>query len=287
MTLFKTVVVCTAVVVCVAVVAMWGCDQGQPKLLGPTPLKPKPPVPTPDPTPVEDMVLPESATSIGMEFKLIPAGKFIMGDASSEDNETPHEVTLTKPFKLGVYEVTQEQYEKVMGVNPSKSKGANNPVENVSWEDAIEFCRKLSELPAEKEAGNVYRLPSEAEWEYACRAGTTTKFSFGDDESELGDYAWYDDNSDRNTHPVGGKKPNAWGLYDMHGNVWEWCQDWYWDYPSGSVTDPRGPRGSYRVLRGGSWYAPAEYCRSACRGRRGPSDRILHGFRVSLSPSGK
>ena len=104
-------------------------------------------------------MLPESATSIGMEFKLIPAGKFIMGDASSEDNETPHEVTLTKPFKLGVYEVTQEQYEKVMGVNPSKSKGANNPVENVSWEDAIEFCRKLSELPAEKEAGNVYRLP--------------------------------------------------------------------------------------------------------------------------------
>ena len=289
MTLFKTVVVCTAVVVCVAVVAMWGCDQGQPKLLGPTPLKPKPPVPTPDPTPVEDMVLPESATSIGMEFKLIPAGKFIMGDASSEDNETPHEVTLTKPFKLGVYEVTQEQYEKVMGVNPSKSKGANNPVENVSWEDAIEFCRKLSELPAEKEAGNVYRLPTEAEWEYACRAGTTTKYSFGDDESELGDYAWYGVNSDQKTHPVGSKKPNAWGLYDMHGNVVEWCQDWYGDYPSGSVTDPSGATsGSYRVIRGGSWFFSAEGCRSASRYWGYPSDRSnLDGFRVSLSPSGK
>ena len=152
------------------------------------------PDPTPDPTPVatpvEDMELPESTNSIGMEFKLIPAGTFIMGDADVR-KLAPHEVTLTQPFNMGVHEVTQDQYEQVMGVNPSKSKGGNKPVEVVSWEDAVEFCRKLSELPAEKEAGNVYRLPTEAEWEYACRAGTTTKYSFGNDESEFGDYAWH------------------------------------------------------------------------------------------------
>ena len=235
------------------------------------------------------MELPESADSIGMKFKLIPAGTFTMGDASGEDDETPHEVTLTKPFKMGIHEVTQAQYEQVMGVNPSGFKGADNPVEMVSWDDAVEFCRRLSELPAEKAAGNVYRLPTEAEWEYACRAGTTTKYSFGDDESELGDYAWYGVNSDQKTHPVGSKKPNAWGLYDMHGNVFEWCQDRYGDYPSGSVTDPTGPAvGSFRVSRGGSWLYSAGSCRSAYRGRDYPSDCSLNlGFRVSLSPSGK
>jgi len=261
--LFKTVVVCVAVVV------MCGCDQGQPTA----------PVP-----------LPESADSIGMKFKLIPAGTFTMGDASGEDEETPHEVTLTKPFKMGVHEVTQAQYEQLMGTNPSESKGADNPVETLSWDDAVEFCRRLSELPAEKAAGNVYRLPTEAEWEYACRAGTTTKYSFGDDESELGDYAWYGVNSDQKTHPVGSKKPNAWGLYDMYGNVWEWCQDWEEDYPSGSVTDPSGATsGTYRMFRGGSWYYPAEECRSAIRHWNRPSVRWFHdgGFRVCLSPSGK
>ena len=238
------------------------------------------------PTSVE---LPESTNSIGMEFKLIPAGTFIMGDASGEDDETPHEVTLTKPFKMGVHEVTQAQYEQVMGVNPSEYKGANNPVEMVSWEDAVEFCRRLSELPAEKAAGNVYRLPTEAEWEYACRAGTTTKFSFGDDESDFGEYGWYRENSGRTTHPVGSKLPNAWGLYDMHGNVWEWCQDWYGDYPSGSVTDPSGATSSSRrVGRGGSWGHAAGYCRSAFRLRGLPSFRDYGrlGFRVVRS-SGK
>ena len=234
-------------------------------------------------TPVE---LPESANSVGMKFKLIPAGKFTMGEGNNA-----HEVTLTEPFQMGVHEVTQAQYEQVMGVNPSKFKGANNPVEEVSWEDAVEFCRKLSELPAEKEAGNVYRLPTEAEWEYACRAGTTTMYSFGDVESDLGDYAWYRDNSGDKAHPVGGKKPNAWGLYDMHGNVWEWCLDWYGDYPSGPVTDPMGAASgsySFSVFRGGGWSLIAEYCRSASRSRREPSFRSnLLGFRVSLSPSGQ
>ncbi len=257
------------------------------------------PDPTPVATPVEDMELPESAESIGMEFKLIPAGTFTMGEG-----DDAHDVTLTKPFKMGVHEVTQAQYEQVMGVNPSIFKGADNPVEKVNWDDAVEFCRKLSELPAEKEAGNVYRLPTEAEWEYACRAGTTTKYSFGDDESELGDYAWYGVNSDQKTHPVGSKKPNAWGLYDMHGNVVEWCQDWYGDYPSGSVTDPSGATSGsgvaqavgkavdslrvLRVLRGGCWRYPSENCKSAYRSVFGPSMSTSYmGFRVCLSPSGK
>jgi formylglycine-generating enzyme required for sulfatase activity len=164
-----------------------------------------------------------------------------------------------------MYEVTQQQYEKVMGTNPSTTKGPQNPVEKVSWNDAVEFCRKLSALPAEKSAGYVYRLPTEAEWEYACRAGTQTAYSFGDSESELGDYAWYDKNAGGTTHPVGSKKPNAWGLYDMHGNVFEWCQDWYGSYPSGSVTDPTGESsGSHRVVRGGAGTAsPSAVRRSA------------------------
>jgi formylglycine-generating enzyme required for sulfatase activity len=188
--------------------------------------------------------------SIGMRFVPIQAGTFTMGEG-----EQAHQVTLTQAFHLGQYEVTQEQYERVMGKNPSKFKGKQNPVEMVKWNDAVEFCRKLSELSEEKSAGIVYRLPTGAEWEYSCRAGTTTKYSFGDSSSELGDYAWYSKNSGKTTHPVGGKKPNPWGLYDMHGNVWEWCQDRYGDYPSGSVTDPTGAAsGSVRVSRGGSWF---------------------------------
>jgi formylglycine-generating enzyme required for sulfatase activity len=275
-------------VVCLVVVVICGCDQEQRKTLRPTPPGPSKqemltPDPTPVPTPVEDMELPESADSIGMKFKLIPAGTFTMGEG-----DDAHEVTLTQPFKIGVHEVTQAQYEQVMGVNPSHFKDADNPVEKVSWEDAVEFCRKLSELPAEKATGNVYRLPTEAEWEYACRAGTTTKFSFGDDGSEAGDYAWYNDNANRKTHPVGSKQPNAWGLYDMHANASEWCQDWKEDYPAGAVTDPTGPASaSYRVLRGGCWIHSAENCGSAYRGEGDPSYGFKDiGFRVVRS-SGK
>ncbi|MDB4353536.1 formylglycine-generating enzyme family protein, partial [bacterium] len=214
---------------------------------------------------------------------LLPPGVFTMGYKRDE-----HEVKLTKSFMLGIHEVTQTQYERVMGKNPSKFKGANNPVEQVSWEDAVKFCQKLSALPAEKAAGRVYRLPTEAEWEYACRAGTTTTYSFGDDDTELGDYAWFDGNSGKTSHPVGGKKPNAWGLYDMHGNVWEWCQDWHGDYPSGTVTDPTGAEsGSHRVYRGGGWYDPAMECRSASRSGIRASLHLDFGFRVSLSPSGE
>ena len=214
--------------------------------------------------------------SVGMLLVPIPAGTFTMGEG-----KTAHKVTLTQAFYLGVYEVTQQQYEKVMGSKPSNFKGPQNPVEQVSWNDAVEFCRKLSE-----QEGVEYRLPTEAEWEYACRAGTTTKYSFGDIESELADYAWYDENSGDTTHPVGSKKPNAWGLYDMHGNVWEWCEDWYESYPSGSLTDPTGASsGSDRVYRGGCWSIQLPiYCRSAFRYRDSPDDRIRNlGFRVLRS----
>ncbi len=231
------------------------------------------------------LVFPGTADSIGLTFKLIPAGRFTMGEAKSA-----HEVTLTKAFMLGTHEVTQAQYEQVMGVNPSHSKGADHPVEMVSWEDAVEFCRKLSDSPAEKSAGRVYRLPTQAEWEYACRAGTTTMYSFGNDESEVGDYAWYYKNSPLKPQPVGSKQPNAWGLYDMHGNVSEWCQDWFGDSPTGAVTNPTGPDlrpGIYRVFRGGAYNCDLtniRYLRSAFISRGLPSrgDRTI-GFRVALT----
>jgi len=230
----------------------------------------------------------EVTNSIGMKLRLIPAGEFMMGSPATESgrgaNETQHRVSITKPFYLAVTEVTQEQYQKVMGKNPSQFKGPQNPVEMVSWTDAVEFCRKLSAMPAEKTAGHVYRLPTEAEWEYACRAGTTTAYGFGDDASGLGDYGWFRNNSDSKTHPVGEKKPNAWGLHDMHGNVMEWCQDWYGDYRSGSATDPTGATsGSFRVFRGGSWINFAVTCRSAHRIRFPPGIQFNLGFRVLRS----
>ena len=196
-------------------------------------------------------------------------------------------MTLTRPFYMGVYEVTQHQYERVMRKNPSHFKGPQNPVENISWDDAVTFCLTLSALPEEKAAGRVYRLPTEAEWEYACRAGTTTAYSFGDNESELEQYAWFDRNSNNSTYPVGQKKANPWGLYDMHGNVREWCRDLYDVYPSGAITDPQGPsQGSSRMYRGGSLDSWAAYCRSAYRFTDGPSHWGYHlGVRLALSPS--
>jgi len=163
-----------------------------------------------------------------MEFVLIPAGTFTMGspdsDSNAYDHEKPaHQVTISEPFYMGKYEVTQAQWKAVMGENPSRFKGDDHPVENVSWEDVQQFIQKLNA----KEGKEACRLPTEAEWEYAARAGTTTIYSFGNNASQLGNYAWYDENSGNTTHPVGDKPPNPWGLYDMHGNVWEWVQDWY------------------------------------------------------------
>jgi formylglycine-generating enzyme required for sulfatase activity len=205
--------------------------------------------------------------SLGMEFVLIPAGTFQMGtkDSDANDNEKPvHTVRLTQPLYLGKYEVTQGQWQAVIGNNPSKSTGdPNRPVENVSWGDVQEFSRR----PQAREGGAAYRLPTEAEWEYAVRAGTTTRWSFGDDASQLGRYTWYEGNAGGQTHPVGQLQPNPWGLYDMHGNVWEWVQDWFGPYMSGTAVDPAGPSsGSFRVNRGGSWYFTAGFCRSAMRG---------------------
>jgi formylglycine-generating enzyme required for sulfatase activity len=183
------------------------------------------------------------------------------------------------------FEVTQEQYEQIVGRNPSVFKGAQNPVEQVSWDDAVEFCRKLS-----RKTGRHVRLPTEAEWEFACRAGSKTRFCYGDDDdySKLGDYAWYSASlttKGDSTRPVGQKKPNDWGLYDMHGNVYEWCSDWYADsYEKANKTDPAGPAsGTSRVLRGGSWFDAAYGCRSARRLGYPPVRRNHYfGFRVAV-----
>jgi len=229
----------------------------------------------------------EVTNSIGGTLKLIPAGTFTMGQVEINADTRPHQVTLTNPYYIGIHEVTNAQWKRVMGSVPSKWKDDVRPVEGVCWEDTVEFCRRLSALPEEKSSGRVYRLPTEAEWEYACRAGTTTVFSFGDDELRLRGFGWFDGNSENQTHPVGQKAPNAWGLFDMHGNVWEWCSDWYGAYPSGDATDPKGlPDASFRVRRGGGWLFTAGSCRSAYRHGHDPSLRSDSlGFRIALSPS--
>jgi len=241
----------------------------------------------------------EFTNSIGMKLVLIPKGTFMMGSPESEvghqENESQHEVTISKDYYLGAFEVTQTQYQTVTGNNPSCYQGAlvgnqnaDLPVENVSWDDAVEFCKKLSDLPEEKKAGRVYRLPTEAQWEYACRAGSKTIYSFDDEEGLLPEYGWFKRNSSQRTHTVGLLEPNAWGLYDMHGNVWEWCSDWYGEYPKNAVSDPIGPTmGTDCVNRGGCWLYQAASCRSASRNWAKPSYRDgLLGFRVALSPSG-
>jgi formylglycine-generating enzyme required for sulfatase activity len=251
--------------------------------------------------------------SVGMELVLIPPGKFRMGSPRDErghkDDEAEHEIEITRPFNLGVYEVTQAEYQRVMGGNPSwfskngrgrgkikKQKTGRFPVERVSWEEAQEFCRRLSALPKERAAKRVYRLPTEAEWEYACRAGARrpAPFSFGDSlsfrQANFDGSAPYGGaapgRSLGRTKPVGSYKPNAFGLYDMHGNVAEWCADVYQpDYLQGPKRDPRGPRtGTHRVVRGGSWVEDGVYCRSACRTNLLPGWRAYNiGFRVALS----
>ena len=240
--------------------------------------------------------------SIGMELIEIPAGKFTMGSPVDEKDhfhdEVQVRVTLTKPFGLGKYEVTQWQWQSVMGTEPWEGEVLGKadkdcPATYVNWDDATKFCQKLTEIERKSgklKAGEDYRLPIEAEWEYACRAGTETAFSFGDDESKLGEYAWFDKNTivvgEQYAHKVGLKKPNPWGLHDMHGNVFEWCSDWYGEELSGG-TDPAGPeKGSRRVARGGSWRIIPGRCRSAYRSYIDPSYRDDGlGFRVARSRS--
>ncbi|MBI3018600.1 MAG: formylglycine-generating enzyme family protein [Deltaproteobacteria bacterium] len=223
------------------------------------------------------------------DFAQIPAGSFMMGSPETEANrssdETQHQVTLTQDFQMMKTEVTQKMWVSIMSSNPSYFKGDNLPVEKVSWNDVQAFIQKLNQ----KNDGYTYRLPTEAQWEYAARAGTSTTYSFGDNAAVLGDYGWFSGNSGNKTHEVGQKNPNAFGLYDMHGNVWEWVQDWY-DisyYSSSNVTDPIGPTsGSDRVVRGGSWINRAKSLRSAIRYNYGPDDRYSNvGFRLVRTKS--
>ncbi|MBN1419892.1 MAG: formylglycine-generating enzyme family protein [Planctomycetes bacterium] len=223
----------------------------------------------------------EIATPAGIPMILVPAGEFTMGDAGGDDDEKPPHRVSVGAFWIDEYEVTQEAYERIAGRNPSKAKDPKRPVERVRWIDAVRFCNLRSAREGLAPcydletfrcdfAADGYRLPTEAEWEYACRAGTATRYAFGDDAKDLAKYGWFKDNSGGAPHPAGEKGANPWGLRDLHGNVWEWCNDWYAEDAYASRTavcaDPRGPEtGEERVLRGGSFSATAESCRSATR----------------------
>jgi formylglycine-generating enzyme required for sulfatase activity len=235
----------------------------------------------------------------------IPGGSFLMGSPKNEkgrfDDEGPvHEVQIS-PFACMRFPVTRRLYAEIMGQDPSgpEDNADDRPVNNVSWFDAVEFCNRLSarerldpcyQIEGERVQWNRgaggYRLLNEAEWEYACRAGTTTRWSFGDDEKQLGIYSWFDANSNGKPQLVGGKMPNAWGLYDMHGNVWEWCWDWFGPYTTMRQIDPAGPEdGTARVVRGSAFYYSPRNLRSADRGRFQPTVQILViGFRCARSP---
>jgi formylglycine-generating enzyme required for sulfatase activity len=251
---------------------------------------------TPDPTLPTSINQPWS-NSVGIKLGYIPAGQFDMGSRMSpaeiakayggneawfKDSQL-HHVTITRAFFIGVTPVTQAQWRQVMGDNPSVSQqnpqSADMPVERVSWEDAMHFCQALSLKEKRK-----YRLPTEAEWEYACRAGSTTEFCFGDNPADLPAYAWHNANSKDVIHLVGQLKPNAWGLYDMSGNVWQWCSDSYAPYEKGDAVDPKGAaEGTDRVMRGGAFTFPALHCRSAYRmyGRQ-DNDAEIYSFRIVM-----
>ncbi len=239
----------------------------------------------------------------GFELVFIPAGTFTMGN-NEDSNSHPLEVTLSKPFYLGKYPVTHREWKSIMGSNPSHfkstvvseefaekvnvtlmgkdpldSKGYNRPVDQVSWNDCQEFIRRLNA----REGVNTYRLPTEVEWEFACRAGSRTRYHFGEGDQILWHYAWFGDNSSKKTHPVGQKNPNKWGLYDMYGNVLEWCSDWYGNYPTGHMTDPKGLKeGSHKVVRGGSWHDFSRSCTSSFRNAFHPGSRYdVVGLRIA------
>lgn len=231
-----------------------------------------------EPAPLSDPLTTENTES-GVDMVLVQGGSFQMGSAAEDQiDETPHAVHIDS-FYMDKYEVTQEEYERVVGTNPSRWKGEGNPVEQIRWKDAIEYCNARSRLeglqPAYDEQtwqcdfeADGYRLPTEAEWEYAARAGTSTAFSFGGDRSKLDRHAWFKANCTRGPHPVGQKEPNPWGLYDMYGNVWEWCHDFYHEdyYQQSPDKNPRGPdSGETRVVRGGCWNSKPDMCRSSYR----------------------
>jgi sulfatase modifying factor 1 len=248
--------------------------------------------------------LPSFKPASGGSMVLVPAGEFTMGDASGKPEEKPHAVSVGA-FHIDLHPVSQELYQKVMGVNPSKQKNPAAPVSGVQWVDAVRFCNKCSEMEGLKPCydpkswacdfdADGYRLPTEAEWEYACRAGSTTRYFFGDDASGLGTFAWTKQNSEGKVHPIGSKSPNSWGLFDMHGNVWQWCNDWYAEdsYSSSPKENPRGAaEGKQRVLRGGAWDSDPEKCRAASRKKEFPvyTDACFgvdsNGFRRVKNPA--
>ncbi|AOC52584.1 serine/threonine kinase [Microcystis aeruginosa NIES-2481] len=249
-----------------------------PKVAPPSPSSPLPP-------PAKLTLFTENLPKgITLEMVNLPAGQFLMG-SPDRDNEKPQHQVQVNSFAIGKYPVTQAQYQAVMGKNPSKFKNnPQNPVEQVSWNDAQAFCEKLSQI-----TGKTYRLPTEAEWEYACRGGTTTRYYFGDNANQLGDYAWYKGNSQQTTHPVGQKKPNAWGLYDMSGNVWEWCEDNWHDSYENAPRDGSAwltNNNDYQIVRGGSWCFNPNLCRSAYRSGSYRRDYgSSFGFRVVCVPT--
>ena len=267
---------------------------GLPVATGPDHAKPRlPEQPAPSPTPSRETIPKSITNSIGMKLVRIEPGEFLMGSPDSDryssefgdySDAPQHRVRIKKAFYLAAHEVTEGQYEATMGSNPSHFKGPNDlPVEDVTWLGAVNFCNKLSEKDKRKQfyrisgtdvadvGGNGYRLPLEAEWEYACRAGSTARYPFGDQLTSLPRYAWYHDNSGDTTHEVGARLSNNWGLYDMLGNVWEWCEDKY---------DPKDTKYDFRVCRGGGWRHTARYCRSASRGLQSGYDV---GFRVAVN----
>ena len=221
--------------------------------------------------------------TLGIHFVRIEPGEFLMGASASEAGHgswaTQHHVKLTKPYWMATTEVTQAQWKAVMGSNPSNHQADDHPVEQVTWTEAVEFCNRLS-----AKEGKRYRLPTEAQWEYACRAGSGTEYYTGSGEAALRQAGWFNANSDNQTHAPAGKSPNAWGLYDMHGNVWEYCSDGYADLTGADAIDPVGdPNASEHVVKGGGWDNEAEMCRSANRGKLGPNSRLVDvGMRLCL-----
>ncbi|MBN2505388.1 MAG: formylglycine-generating enzyme family protein [Verrucomicrobia bacterium] len=252
-----------------AILLLSGCGQS------------RPPAPTAQPPTSSPPILP---TPSGLNMVLLPAGQFVMGDNTGDPDEQPAHPVRVRAFMMDTCEVTQQAYERLTRKNPSKSKAPDRPVEQVDWYHAVLYCnlRSLKEglqpcydpnTLACNFAANGYRLPTEAEWEFACRAGTTTKYACGDDPARLRRVAWFKANAGQTTHPVGQKPANAWGLHDMHGNVAEWCQDIYHNtaYAQAQPDNPRGPtRGDRRVLRGGSWRSSADACRSSARHSENP-----------------
>ncbi len=225
----------------------------------------------------------DAEKKVRLEFLRVKPGTFSMGDPSGEANETPHEVTITKDYWLMKTELTQAAWIAVMGANPSTFKGSELPVENVSWADAQDFLRKLNEKAKDQIKNRQATLPTEAEWEYAARAKTGTRWYFGIDETPLPEHAWFAGNSGQKTHPVGTRKPNPWGFHDLYGGVWEWCQDWMGDLTE-KATDPGGPKfGTHRVRRGGAYTSEAQHARSSFRGSEKPDARsAAGGLRVAI-----